>query len=402
VVTFDVLEVFDEEEGIDLQVLPEFSMTQPLNANCDTVGYGSTNTMDNLGSLNYIIVFLLLKIVIFAAQRVTCCHRQTRLNVFMIDKEQLVDDTQRFMLETFFDLFLIVLLTFAPVRDGLGVFYLEEWNGGDKLSVVFQWFLVAVMVVFVLVVIYATLCLVKPGRHEKYSLHNKIILDILRAKQDLSCQELSRPEGNADLAQGHQLEKTSNWVQDDSVVLAILLSVERLPEDDHQLYFNFVEMLFKDEKHLGRCVDQLNATVFARLIHNEAMTSEDLGLLKELFVGLDLTRRSAAVYNLVFLVRRTLFIVTAVLGHQRPDLQIIALLLLTLMNLIYLVLARPFEDSAVQKSEVMNEHLVYSSVVFSLLLLVYQHDSEVQDKIGWVMFAQIVGNIAFNMIFALK
>jgi len=149
-------------------------------------------------------------------------------------------------------------------------------------------------------------------------------------------------------------------------------------------------------------VDQLNATVFARLIHNEAMTSEDLGLLKELFVGLDLTRRSAAVYHLVFLVRRTLFIVTAVLGHQRPDLQINALLLLTLMNLIYLVLARPFEDSAVQKSEVMNEHLVYSSVVFSLLLLVFQHDSEVQDKIGWVMFAQIVGNIALNMIFALK
>ena len=107
------------------------------------------------------------------------------------------------------------------------------------------------------------------------------------------------------------------------------------------------------------------------------MKTEDLGHFKELFVGLDLTRRSAAVYHLVFLVRRTLFILTAVLGHSRPDFQIIALLLLTFMNLLYLVLAKPFEDSAVQKNEVESEHLVYSSVVFSLLLHIFQNESEV-------------------------
>jgi len=132
------------------------------------------------------------------------------------------------------------------------------------------------------------------------------------------------------------------------------------------------------------------------------MTPEDLGHFKELFVGIDLTRRSAAVYNLVFLVRRMLFVLTAVLEHSRPDFQILALLLLTLMNLLYLVSVKPFEDSTVQKNEVMNEHLVYSSVVLSLLLLIFQNDSEVQNKIGWVLFAQIVGNIALNMVFAFK
>ena len=54
VVTFDFLGVFDEE-GLDIQVLPEFTFTAPLNSNCDYVGYGSTNTMDNLGSLNFLI-----------------------------------------------------------------------------------------------------------------------------------------------------------------------------------------------------------------------------------------------------------------------------------------------------------------------------------------------------------
>jgi len=93
VVTFDFLEVFDEEEGIDLQVLPEFTMTQPLNNNCDTVGYGSTNTMDNLGSLNFIISFLLLRIVIFTVQRVPRCHQRAKLKKFTIDKEQLADET---------------------------------------------------------------------------------------------------------------------------------------------------------------------------------------------------------------------------------------------------------------------------------------------------------------------
>ena len=93
VVTFDFLEVFDEEEGIDLQVLPEFTMTEPLNKNFDAVGYGSTNTMDNLGSLNFIISFLLLRIIIFGVQRVPRCHQRAKLKKFTIDKEQLADET---------------------------------------------------------------------------------------------------------------------------------------------------------------------------------------------------------------------------------------------------------------------------------------------------------------------
>ena len=88
----------------------------------------------------------------------------------------------------------------------------------------------------------------------------------------------------------------------------------------------------------------MKAEVFGRLIQDETVTSDDLGLFKELFAGLDLTRRSAMVYNLVFLLRRMVFICTVVFGHEYPDLSIFVLLLSSLINLIYLALARPFED----------------------------------------------------------
>jgi len=181
VVVFDVLEIFDEFE---LQTLPEFTPTEPLNNNCDAVGYGSTNTMDNLGSINYLIALLLVRIVIFALQRMRCCRHERLANI-MIDKQSLANEVLRFVLETFFDLFLIVLLTFAPGKDKQGVFYLEEWNTADKFSVVVHWFLIVVLAAFWVLLVYATLCLVKPIRSLKFHLHNQIVLGILK-QVDLS------------------------------------------------------------------------------------------------------------------------------------------------------------------------------------------------------------------------
>jgi len=148
--------------------------------NCDTVGYGSTNTMDNLGSINYLIVLVLLRIFIFAVQRVSCCcHGHAKLDRIMINGEDLAGGTMRFILETYFDIFLIVILTFAPALDRQGVFYLEEWNRADRFSVVMQWFLVAVMIVFALLTVYATLCRYKPGKTAEFNLHTKIVLDLI-------------------------------------------------------------------------------------------------------------------------------------------------------------------------------------------------------------------------------
>jgi len=55
VVTFDFLnlkELFGIEDELEL----DFTPTSPFNANFDSLGYGSQNTIDNLGTLNFIIV----------------------------------------------------------------------------------------------------------------------------------------------------------------------------------------------------------------------------------------------------------------------------------------------------------------------------------------------------------
>ena len=193
VVSFDVLEISDE---FDLQTLPEFTFTEPLNANCNIVGYGSTNTVDNLGSINYLIAVVLLRILIFAAQQVLCCNRQPRLKKIMIDRESLMSGTLRFMLESFFDLFLAVVLTFAPMKDGKGIFYLEAWTTADKASVIVLWFLVAVLTVFLLLTAFVTLCLHKPQKTAQFQLHNEIVHDILdQVYEDKKVQDIENKTG---------------------------------------------------------------------------------------------------------------------------------------------------------------------------------------------------------------
>ena len=218
VVTFDVLEIFDE---FDLQTLPEFTVTEPLNDNCDIVGYGSTNTVENLSSINYLIVIVLLRIFIFAAQQVLCCNRQPRLKKLMIDKESLMSGTLRFMLESFFDLFLAVILTFAPIKYGKGVFYLKAWTRADKASVIFLWFLVAVLTVFLLLTALATLCLHKPQKTPQLQLHNEIVHDILdQVYEDKKVQDIENKTGPESSKERKPVEETS-----DKTALKILKKV---------------------------------------------------------------------------------------------------------------------------------------------------------------------------------
>jgi len=61
VVTFDVAS-FKEDFGITLM---NTSSTLAFNENFETLGYGSQNTIDLLGSINLMIIFVLVEIVIY-------------------------------------------------------------------------------------------------------------------------------------------------------------------------------------------------------------------------------------------------------------------------------------------------------------------------------------------------
>jgi len=65
VVTFDVVS-FKEDFGLTLM---NNSPTLAFNDNFDTLGYGSQNTIDLLGSINLMIIWVLAEIVIYCLLR---------------------------------------------------------------------------------------------------------------------------------------------------------------------------------------------------------------------------------------------------------------------------------------------------------------------------------------------
>jgi len=72
IVTFDFLEIKDAL-GIEQEF--DFTETFAYNDNFDELGYGTQNTVDLLGSINFIIAILLTRILLFVLYRPVCCNR---------------------------------------------------------------------------------------------------------------------------------------------------------------------------------------------------------------------------------------------------------------------------------------------------------------------------------------
>jgi len=60
VVTFDLTEIL-QLVGLDVELFT-FTETDPFSENSDLLGYGSQNTIDNLGFINLVIVFMCLEV----------------------------------------------------------------------------------------------------------------------------------------------------------------------------------------------------------------------------------------------------------------------------------------------------------------------------------------------------
>jgi len=74
IVTFDFLDL-KELFGVGNELELDFTPTGPFNANFDSLGYGSQNTIDNMGTLNFIILAKLLHFLIFCLMQCRCCQK---------------------------------------------------------------------------------------------------------------------------------------------------------------------------------------------------------------------------------------------------------------------------------------------------------------------------------------
>lgn len=111
--------------------------------------------------------------------------------------------------------------------------------------------------------------------------------------------------------------------------------------------------------------------------------------------------KGAVLYNIVFLVRRQVYIVTAVMCTDWPFLQVMVYLYLCTGHMIYLWEVMPFGHPNMNYLEMFNEMCVlaagYHLIVFSQLV----DDFEMKYNAGWSIIALTVLSILVNMGFML-
>jgi len=136
VVTFDFLGIRDilgVESGL------EFTPTSPYSENFDKLGYGSQNTIDNLGTINFILAGGFLHLVLYAFLRLKCCTCK-RVKRFRKQKYRRCSDVSkkiiRLFLEIHLELLICSLITVIH-SEHFGLFDAEEWTGADRFMFIY-------------------------------------------------------------------------------------------------------------------------------------------------------------------------------------------------------------------------------------------------------------------------
>jgi hypothetical protein len=103
------------------------------------------------------------------------------------------------------------------------------------------------------------------------------------------------------------------------------------------------------------------------------------------------------------MVRRIIFVMSVIYLNGYPVLQVNLMIVQSLSFVVYLIVAKPFEDPKINRIEIFNELSILFITYPSLLFTGYFNaDVDLQYKAGWAMIIMIFGNIAVNLIFVVK
>ncbi len=106
-------------------------------------------------------------------------------------------------------------------------------------------------------------------------------------------------------------------------------------------------------------------------------------------------RKSA--YILIFLGRRILFVLSALLLTEWPLVQLNLLYVQSIIVLVYLIHSRPFEDPLMNRLEIFNELSIMVVSYASLVFTGITENEEIMYQTGWVVIIAILINILVNM-----
>ena len=107
------------------------------------------------------------------------------------------------------------------------------------------------------------------------------------------------------------------------------------------------------------------------------------------------------VYHIVFITRRALIVSLIIFSKSINVFQAIGFLSLSTFHLIYLIKAKPFNDPAKNKQEIVNESLVYTCSYLIFAVLNSANSQELRDTAGWIFIAVCLLSMAFNLSYVL-
>ena len=178
-------DIFEPAEHIDLGI----SETEAYNVRFEQLGYQSMNVVENMGSIIFFLCFVLIKIILtfliilFGCStrcckacfcRRACCHRICKTNYFALffNHQMNTNLAIQFMYQTCLE---IMFCTY------LGLFFMDsleesetEPQTGDKASNLLNYFLLAILIVFMVIMLEFTL-------RKSHILHRE-------AKEELQCR----------------------------------------------------------------------------------------------------------------------------------------------------------------------------------------------------------------------
>jgi len=165
VVTFDVTEILDLV-GLNVEVFT-FTDTNPFSENSDLLGYGSQNTIDNLGIINLVIVIMCLEVIFFLILCVLekwCKNGRTKRIRENFKPHAMLGRFWRFMLEASLEIMFVSMISLAKSSDKEGEEdstddqeEVTESTPGDRFMIVYTIFLLVATFVFICALIWYTM-----------------------------------------------------------------------------------------------------------------------------------------------------------------------------------------------------------------------------------------------------
>jgi hypothetical protein len=119
--------------------------------------------------------------------------------------------------------------------------------------------------------------------------------------------------------------------------------------------------------------------------------------IEAIYENIDVKRKAALMYTVIFLMRRLLYALTLVLLGDYPLFQLFIMQTLVVSNAIYLVSVKPYETKLSNYSEIFNEICILTCTNFLYIYTDYNTDVDLSFDTGFVIIGVVGLNIIVNV-----